>query len=160
MWVGALRKLRDAARRGEDLSRIDELKVEVDFRDRNRPQTRQHSGNFLRGHETKKREVDPVLHRKLIEDVDVLKKTFAEIKKLSASDALKTHPEFLSISQILSELEERIEELTLEVKHTRNTKIAENDVWRTRIDMEALREKIRVLIKQQKSASKRRWSVF
>ena len=76
---------------------------------------------------------------------------------------LQSGEEWKSIEQILSELEERIEELEHEVINTRNTKIAENDVWRTRIDMEALKEKIQVLVKRNKKKhgqKSRRWSVF
>jgi len=76
---------------------------------------------------------------------------------------IQVSPEYHSTQQILSELEERIDELTEEVRNTRNTKIAENDVWRTKVDLESLREKIRVLIKQNAASyknAKRRWSVF
>mmetsp|Transcript_44857 Transcript_44857/g.40110 ORF Transcript_44857/g.40110 Transcript_44857/m.40110 type:complete len:526 (+) Transcript_44857:44-1621(+) len=163
MWVEALRKLRDLKRKGEALNKMDKLMVEVDFRDRNRPQSRNHSGNFLRSHETKEREVDPILQRKLIDDIAGLRKQFIEISREANNPIVQSTKEYESIEQILSELEERIEELDHEVRNTRNTKIAENDVWRTRIDLESLREKIKVINKQHKSeykASKRRWSVF
>jgi len=74
MWVEALRLLREIARKGESLQKINKLEVDIDFRDRNRPQSRHHSGNFLRSHETKEREVDPVLYRKLLDDLEALKK--------------------------------------------------------------------------------------
>ena len=164
MWVEALRKLRDLKRKGDTkLSSMDKLMVEVDFRDRNRPQSRNHSGNFLRSHETKEREVDPILQRKLIDDIGGLRKQFIEISREANNPIVQSTKEYESIEQILSELEERIEELDHEVRNTRNTKIAENDVWRTRIDLESLREKIKVINKQHKSQyknSKRRWSVF
>jgi len=165
MWVQALRKLRDLKKRGHDLHAMRSLEVEVDFRDRNRPQSRNHSGNFLRSHETKEREVDPVLQRKLIDDIGVLRRTFLEISREANNPVVQSTKEYESIEQILSELEERVEELDHEVRHTRNTKIAENDVWRTRIDLESLRDKIKVINKQHKAEyksanAKRRWSVF
>merc|ERR1712233_256613 len=147
----------------ENLKKLDRLEVEVDFRDRNRPQSRNHSGNFLRSHETKERQVDPMLQRKLIDDIAVLRKQFIEISREANNPIVQSTKEYESIEQILSELEERIEELDHEVRNTRNTKIAENDVWRTRIDLESLRDKIKVINKQHKSQyknSKRRWSVF
>merc|ERR1711997_47734 len=163
MWVQALRKLRDMKKRGENLSGLYTLEVEVDFRDRNRPQSRHHSGNFLRSHETKEREVDPILQRKLIDDIAALRKQFIEISREANNPIIQSTKEYESIEQILSELEERVEELDHEVRNTRNTKIAENDVWRTRIDLESLKDKIKVINKQHKSEyknSKRRWSVF
>eukprot|EP01083_Nonionella_stella_P026789 73769_1 len=163
MWVESLRKLRDLKRKGEALNKLDTLHVEVDFRDRNRPQSRHHSGNFLRSHETKERSVDPMLQRKLIDDIAALRKQFIEISREANNPIVQSTKEYESIEQILSELEERIEELDHEVRNTRNTKIAENDVWRTRIDLESLREKIKVINKQHKQKynnSKRRWSVF
>jgi len=165
MWVQALRKLRDMKKKGKNLKDLHTLEVEVDFRDRNRPQSRNHSGNFLRSHETKEREVDPVLQRKLIEDIGNLRKQFLEISREANNPIIQSTEEYSSIEQILSELEERVEELDHEVRNTRNTKIAENDVWRTRIDLESLRDKIKVITKQHKSAYKnskasRRWSVF
>lgn len=163
MWVEALRRLRDMKKKGENLKKLDRLEVEVDFRDRNRPQSRNHSGNFLRSHETKERQVDPMLQRKLIDDIAVLRKQFIEISREANNPIVQSTKEYESIEQILSELEERIEELDHEVRNTRNTKIAENDVWRTRIDLESLREKIRVIKKQHKKdykQSQRRWSVF
>merc|ERR1712087_314060 len=164
MWVEALRRLRDMKRRGDErLAMMESLMVDVDFRDRNRPQSRHHSGNFLRSHETKEREVDPVLQRKLIDDIAALRKQFIEISREANNPIIQSTKEYESIEQILSELEERVEELDHEVRNTRNTKIAENDVWRTRIDLESLREKIKVITKQHKTEyknSKRRWSVF
>merc|ERR1712176_356973 len=143
MWVDALRRLRDMKRKGENLSKMEKLEVEVDFRDRNRPQSRNHSGNFLRSHETKDREVDPALQKKLIDDIANLRKQFLEISREANNPIVQSTKEYTSIEQILSELEERVEELDHEVRNTRNTKIAENDVWRTRIDLESLREKIK-----------------
>merc|ERR1712173_6963 len=110
------------------------------------------------------REVDPVLQRKLIEDIGNLRKQFLEISREANNPVVQSTEEYASIEQILSELEERVEELDREVRNTRNTKIAENDVWRTRIDLESLRDKIKVINKQHKSAYKnskasRRWSV-
>merc|ERR1712190_561428 len=163
MWVQALRKLRDMKKKGKNLKDLHTLEVEVDFRDRNRPQSRNHSGNFLRSHETKEREVDPVLQRKLIDDIGSFRKQFVEISREANNPIIQSTEEYSSIEQILSELEERVEELDHEVRNTRNTKIAENDVWRTRIDLESLRDKIKVINKQHKAEyknSKRRWSVF
>merc|ERR1712190_676546 len=155
----------DMKRKGENLSKMEKLEVEVDFRDRNRPQSRNHSGNFLRSHETKERQVDPILQKKLIDDIGVLRKTFIEVSREANNPIIQSTKEYESIEQILSELEERVEELDHEVRHTRNTKIAENDVWRTRIDLESLGDKIKVINKQRKSEYKqsknsRRWSVF
>merc|ERR1712154_44225 len=109
------------------------------------------------------RSVDPILQRKLIEDIAGLRKQFIEISREANNPIIQSTKEYTSIEQILSELEERVEELDHEVRNTRNTKIAENDVWRTRIDLESLREKIRVIKKQHKKdykQSQRRWSVF
>jgi len=145
MWVEALLILQERLRRGEDISKLRSLEVSVDFKDRNRPQSRSHSGNFLRSHETKDKEVDPTLYQKLVDDLTSLNKNFQEIKKLARDEAVQRSHEGTSINQILSELEERIEELKHEVVNTRSTKIAENDVWRTRVDMQALRENILVL---------------
>merc|ERR1711933_217753 len=151
----ALRRLRDIKKKGDiTLSKIDKLNVEVDFRDRNRPQSRNHSGNFLRSHETKERSVDPILQRKLIDDIAGLRKTFIEISREANNPIVQSTKEYTSIEQILSELEERVEELDHEVRNTRDTKIAENDVWRTRIDLESLRDKIKVITKQHKSQYK------
>eukprot|EP00485_Elphidium_margaritaceum_P015460 CAMPEP_0202726334 /NCGR_PEP_ID=MMETSP1385-20130828/184559_1 /ASSEMBLY_ACC=CAM_ASM_000861 /TAXON_ID=933848 /ORGANISM="Elphidium margaritaceum" /LENGTH=698 /DNA_ID=CAMNT_0049392553 /DNA_START=37 /DNA_END=2133 /DNA_ORIENTATION=+ len=163
MWVEALRTLRDMKKKGEVLCKVEKIMVEVDFRDRNRPQSRDHSGNFLRSHETKEREVDVTLQRKLIDDIAGLRKLFTEIAREANNPIVQSTVEHESIQQILSELEERVEELDHEVRHTRNTKIAENDVWRTRIDLESVREKIKVINKQNKAEFKdksRRWSIF
>merc|ERR1712130_27668 len=137
MWVDALRRLRDMKKKGENLNKLEKLEVEVDFRDRNRPQSRNHSGNFLRSHETKERQVDPILQKKLIDDIAVLRKTFIEVSREANNPIVQSTKEYESIEQILSELEERIEEL-------------DHEVWRTRIDLESLREKIRVIKKQHK----------
>ena len=165
MWVEALRYLRNEAKKGNDLSKIKSVKVPVDFRDRNRPQSRKHSGNFLRSHETKDTQVNSELKNKLISDLDTLRNLYRDIEKEANNEVVQASPEYSSISQILSEIEERIGELDKEVRNTKNTKIAENDVWRTKIDLESLREKIRVLYKNNKSSFKkakngRRWSVF
>jgi len=163
MWIQGLTILRELALKGEDLQKINKVEVEIDFRDRNRPQSRKHSGHFLRSHETKEHDIDPILYRKLLDDLESLKKLYQEIGLEINKPAVMASSEYHSIQQILSELEERIEELCEEVRNTRNTKMAENDVWRTKIDLESLKQKIHVIIKQSKeklSPSKRRWSVF
>lgn len=167
MWVEALRLLSASAKSGKILRDFRVLEISTDFRDRNRPQSRNHSGKFLRSHETKEMEVDNALQKKCISDLNALRKLYQEINREASNPIVQSTTEFSSIGQILSELEERIEELDHEIQHTRNTKIAENDVWRTRVDLESLREKIRVLNKEHKSTyykksnnGKRRWSVF
>merc|ERR1712228_985564 len=116
MWVDALRRLRDMKKKGESLKKLEKLEVEVDFRDRNRPQSRNHSGNFLRSHETKERQVDPILQKKLIDDIAVLRKTYIEISREANNPIVQSTKEYESIEQILSELEERVEELDHEVR--------------------------------------------
>jgi len=77
----------------------------------------------------------------LIDDLKSITKYLHELKKLAQHEAVQKSYEGIGINQIISDLEERNEELKHEVINTRNTKIAENDVWRTRVDIQALREK-------------------
>jgi len=160
MWVEGLRLLQEKARRGQDLSTLVSLEISVNFKDRNRPQSQNHSGAFLRSHETKEKDVDPKLYQQLIDDLMGITKYLQELRKLAQHEAVQKSYEGDSINQVLSDLEERNEELKHEVINTRNTKIAENDVWRTRVDIQALREKILVLIKEKNKKPKRRFSVF
>ncbi|ETO19024.1 regulator of chromosome condensation (RCC1) family protein [Reticulomyxa filosa] len=113
------------------------------------------SGNFVRSHETKDIDIDESVHRRLIGDLKGLTKLFQEVKELAKNEVIQKSNEGTSINQILSELEERMEELKHEVLNTRNTKIAENDVWRTRVDLRTLKEKISVLVKENKKTKRR-----
>ncbi|ETO16422.1 hypothetical protein RFI_20917 [Reticulomyxa filosa] len=178
MWVEALQLLQQKACRGEDLSALKSLEVSVDFKDRSRPHTRKRSSDFIRSHEMKDDEFDPAVQRRLMEDLRLIANSFHHIKESARNDAIqvtlfysqnmkgelepfclfKSH-EGTSINQILSELEERIDELQYEFSNTRNTKIAENDVWRVQVDLHALQEKIAVLIRES-NKKKRRFSIF
>ena len=151
MWVEALRYLRNEAKKGNDLSTIISVKVPVDFRDRNRPQSSKYSGGFLRSHEAKDTQVNSELKNKLISDLDTLGDLYLDIEKEANNKIVQASPEYASISQILSEIEERIGELDKEVRNAKNTEIAKYDLWRTKIDLESLREKIRVLYNNNKN---------
>lgn len=63
-------------------------------------------------------------------------------------------------SDVLSELEERIEELTYEVANIRDTELAKREVWRANVDLSAIQEKVEVLLKHLSNKSDRRRSNF
>jgi len=150
MWVEALQILQQKAIRGEDLSALRSLEVSVNYKDRNRPQTRKNSGPSLRSDKAAVKDVDPAAYRRVVGDLEALRVLFQQVKALAQNESVQKSSESSSINQILSELEERIEELQDEVANVRSTKIAKHDIWRTRVDIQALREKICVLAKENK----------
>jgi len=156
MWVEGLRMLRLKACLGEDLSALRSLEVNVNFKDRNRPQTRKHCGRFLRSDKVSEQDIDPAAYRRVLNDFKALRVLFQQVKELAQNETVQKSSESLSTNQILSELEERIEELKDEIANAKSIKIAQHDIWRTRVDIEALREKIYVLEKEHK----RKFSTF
>jgi len=120
------------------------------------------SGTTVRN-DTITKPFDPLTKQGLLNELSSLKKLYEEVALQSLNSIARASSEYPSIQRILSELEERIEELNDEISHSGNAKIVENGIWRTKVDVEALKDKIRVVIKENKGnndAAKRRWSVF
>jgi len=162
-WVEALRKLRELARKGENLQQISKLEIPIEFHDRNRPQSRKTSGTTTVKNDTIKKPIDPFMKQVLFNELASLKKLYEEVALESLNSIARASSEYPSIQRTLSELEERIEELNDEVSHSGNAKLVENGIWRTKVDAETLKDKIRVVIKENKGnhdSLKRRWSIF
>jgi len=121
MWVDGLRKLRELLRKGENLPKLPKLEIEVDVRDGNRRSS--NSENNVRNHESNEGNIDPVTQQKLLNELASLKKKLYEETTLESFNTnAQASSEFPSIQQILSDLEQRIEELKEEVVTTHNIK--------------------------------------
>jgi len=99
-------------------------------------------------------------NKKLLNELASLKKKLYEETTLESFNTnAQASSEFPSIQQILSDLEQRIEELKEEVVTTHNIKATKKSIWRARVDTEAVRDKIQVLV-QENAPAKRKWIVF
>jgi len=153
MWIQALQLLHQLSQKGIDLSKISKLEVEVDFRDCSPRQSSQFSNeNSIESHETKEYEtIDPVLQRKLLNELKALKKKLIKAVQESQSLFLERSYEYCSIKEVLNELKERVEQSENELKKNQNTNLAAKDVWLMKIDLECLREKIHVICNQNEA---------
>lgn len=146
LWIEGLQALSKLARAGTYMAGLKEVGVTVDYRDRNRPKSRENAGDFRRGNDSSETtHVDRAVKERLETELKDLKAKFAKLMNDANHPVITASREFHSVNRILSELEERLEELTHEVVNTKDTKITENDVWRTKVDIEALTEKVYVL---------------
>jgi len=163
MWVKCILKLVDvykAKKRESDLTAIKELFVGILFKDRNRPMSRQGSGNFIRANSSKNLKIDPVALKEIEKDMENLSKTYAKTTQMSQKPLITKSNQYSNIQCVLSELEERIEELTYEVANIRDTELAKREVWRANVDLSAIQEKVEVLLKHLGNKSDRRRSNF
>jgi len=147
MWVLSLRKLAELYKNKEDISKLKELNVGIRFRDRNRPRTRQGSGKFVRANNTKEMKVDPSALAEIQKEMEYVNKTFERTVELAATPQIAKSEEHRNIQQVISELEERFEELNYELENIRDSELAKREVWRINVDVSAILEKIEVLLK-------------
>jgi len=84
-----------------------------------------------------------------------LRKTFERVKHLSQSADVMKSEEVDNIRLVLSELEERLEELTQEVLETRDSEMSKRDVWRVSVDLQAIEEKIEVVAESTQKTKRR-----
>jgi len=163
MWVKSILKLVAAYRvkkRESDLSSMKTLFVGIEFKDRNRPMSRQGSGNFIRANSSKNLKIDPVALKEIEKDMESLSKTYSKTIAMSQKPLITKSNQYANIQYVLSELEERIEELTYEVANIRDTELAKREVWRANVDLSAIQEKVEVLLKHLGNKSDRRKSNF
>ena len=84
MWVKAVSELNKIARSGGDLTKLKELYVGIKFKDRNRPRSRQGSGNFIRANNSKTLKIDPESLKEIEKDMETLHKNFEKVTTLTA----------------------------------------------------------------------------
>ena len=101
----------------------------------------------MRANNSRQFKIDPVAMKQIERDMDALRRNFTRITQLAQRRNIARSHEYENISQVLSELEERIEELTHEVNNTRDTDMSKRDVWRANVDLSAIGEKTEVLMK-------------
>jgi len=163
MWVKCILKLCDIYKlnkKESDLTALTEVFVGIHFKDRNRPMSRQGSGNFIRANSSKNLKIDPVALKEIERDMESLHKTYHKTAQLAQKSVITMSNQYSNIQYVLSELEERIEELTYEVANIRDTELAKREVWRANVDLSAIQEKVEVLLKHLNSKSDRRKSNF
>jgi len=155
LWVLGLKQLIALHKQGADMSKVRELIVPVNFKDRNRPQSRTGSGKFTRANDAKEERIDTQEWREVQKELEDLKKSFEKVKQLSQSPIVTKSEENDNIRMVLSEFEERLEELTQEVNNTRDTEMSKRDVWRGTVDLQAIEEKIEVVIESTQKTKRR-----
>jgi len=156
MWVSCLLRLVAVYRkhkREEELSAVKEIFVGIVFKDRNRPSSRQGSGNFVRANSSKNLKIDPIALKEIERDMEALNKAYAKTSAMAAKPVITESNQYQNINFVLSELEERIEELKYEVANIRDTELAKREVWRANVDLTAVQEKVEVLLKHLGSRS-------
>jgi len=164
MWVKTLLRLVDIYRqnqRDSDLSKLKELFVGIVFKDRNRPKSRKGYGSkFIRANSSTNLKVDPAALKEIERDMETLHKTYFKTSQLAQKPVITKSNQYANIQYVLSELEERIEELTYEVANIRDTELAKREVWRANVDLTAIMEKVEVLSSKLSSKTNRRKSNF
>jgi hypothetical protein len=153
MWVRSLRKLVELHKsKSVDITQLKVLKCGIHFKDRNRPMSRAGSGKFMRANNSKTLKIDPMALREIERDMEGLHKTYQKVAQMSQKATILSSDEYPNIQYVLSELEERIEELTYEVANIRDTELAKREVWRANVDLNAIEEKVEVLQKLSSSS--------
>ncbi|ETO14916.1 zinc ion binding protein [Reticulomyxa filosa] len=156
LWVCGLRRLCDLHRQGKDLTQLRQLVVPVLFKDRNRPQSRVGSGKFVRADDSSHASdlVDPNELKEVKKELADFQKAFARVKLLAQRAPIAQSSHVDRIRLVLSEHEERLEELAHEVAHTRDTSISKRDLWRANVDLQAIEEKIDVVFECSKNSKR------
>jgi len=147
IWIKAIKKLVELLKNKEDLTKLKELDVGIRFYDRNRPSTRQGSGNFIRANNAKELKIDPAAIKEIEKEMETIKTTFKTVVELASKPEITQTAENANIQQVIAELEERIEELAYELENIRDTDLAKRETWRVNVDLTAILEKIEVLTK-------------
>jgi len=138
--IGGIRK------KGADLSKLSQIIVPLAFKDRNRPQSRRGSGKFVRSNQSTGKLIDSYDLKTISKEMTDLRKFFDQVKTKSQDPVLMKSEEMDMVRLVLSELEERLDELEEEITNTRDTEMSKRDIWRAGVDIQAIEEKIEVII--------------
>jgi len=153
LWVRTIKKLVDLYKNKEDITKLKELDVGIRFYDRNRPNSRQGSANFIRANNSKQLHVDPAAVKEAQKEMEMARATFKTILALSSKQEF-TMPESANVLQVISELEERMDELSYELENIRDSELAKRETWRLNVDATTVLEKIEVLLKSNHKQTK------
>lgn len=155
LWVLGIKQLVELHKKGTELKTVRQLIVAVQFKDRNRPQSRVGSGRFIRANQSNDKKIDSQELREVKKEMSDLKKSFDRVKQLSQNPDVAKSEESENVRLVLSELEERLDELIQEVNDTRDTEMSKRDVWRAGVDLQAIEEKIEVVAESAQKSKRR-----
>jgi len=154
LWVRTLRFLIGYLKQGKTLEKLTMLDVGVKYYDRNRPQSKLNGAKFVRANDAQNQNVDPTKLKEIEKEMKDLQKLFKQVTDLMSKPQIMKSEQYPMVSKVLADMEERIEELTHEVRNTRDTELSKRDVWRATVDLTAIQEKAQVLIKESKNAKR------
>ena len=97
MWVKAITELYKVSRSGGDLTALKELYVGIHFKDRNRPRSRQGSGNFIRANNSKTLKIDPESLKEIEKDMETLHKNFEKVSGLTQKASIQVIITFFGV---------------------------------------------------------------
>lgn len=100
MWVKCILQLvavYKTKKRESDLTAMKELFVGILFKDRNRPMSRQGSGNFIRANSSKNLKIDPVALKEIEKDMESLSKTYAKTIQMSQKPLITKSNQYSNI---------------------------------------------------------------
>jgi len=149
MWVECIQELIQRANNREKLISIKEVWVNHKFVDRNRPKRELKDPNMIRPNTIsyKHRSIDSKLHAKNNSDVEQLRKRYKKLTRLANNPDIRDLEEHVNLMQSLAALDDRLEELVVETRESKNSQMSKREIWRFNADLETLEEKTQVLQK-------------
>lgn len=143
LWVKGLKGLMRANKQGK-LHKVAQILVDVNFTDISKPSYRDKDVDLKPGQGYNNVE----LLRTVETTLDQSKKTFKNLGSLSKNDVIQKYRDFQNISVLMSEIEQRIDEMQFALEHkSMSLSNLKRDIWVLKVDVTVLEEKLKVIIK-------------
>jgi len=151
MWVKCLRELIGRTKMDLKLTCIQKVWINgLNYVDKNRPK-RELKKPVLRANKVQflRHKINHKLHKKNNQDVEQLRKRYKKLAILASNADVRNSAEHVNLMLSLAAIDERIEELVIETRDSRDPEMSNQDIARSNVDLETLEEKTKVLRKNK-----------
>merc|ERR1719233_1977736 len=150
MWVKCLRELIKRAGMNQKLTSITKIWINgINYVPKNRPKRELRNLKIIRPNNVpyERWNIDSKLDAKNKSDVEQLRKRYNKLVKLANSSDVRNLKEHVNLMKSVAAIGERLEELVVETRCSKDSHMSKRDIWTSSADIETLEEKAKVLQK-------------
>jgi len=149
MWYKCLRELVRRSKLGLSLTNIQKVWIKgLSYVDSNRPK-REQTKVIMRANMLSQRDKDARIDKSNKSAVERFKKRVTNLIKMSKSGDVRNSDDYVNLMLSVASIQDRLEELQVETRESMNSSRSKSDIWRLKIDLKSLEEKVQVLRKNK-----------
>jgi len=148
MWVKCLGELIKRARNNQKLTCIQKVWIKgLKYIDTNRPKRELKNYKVVRANKIPlvDRKVNILLQKRNVHDVQMLRKRYRKLNALAKKTDVRSSPEYVNLMLSLAAIDDRLDELVIETRDSRDPMMSKRDISRSNVDLQTLEEKTKVL---------------